>query len=283
MKKLFFVACLALSACKTVQVVEDVTAPSLPAEDFVVVSQNLTQVDVKYTGSVEAGTDALVVESAKWEFVVDGAVKRSGENKLNLTAAAGQKVDFALSESLTYVTNEEELKAMDTRGGSLLLALRGTLILKVTEPQRGEVPASVKTVELPFAKSKEVRTPRLPHLKLIDFDAGRFSEVEVQATFHLGVVNPNPFPVSMTGIEFSVTFAGKEVNKGTLGAGDKVTAASTGVFDVTATLNEESHGKDAGKIVKSLVVPYVLSASLKTGLSSENLESKGDIKLKPTK
>lgn len=283
MKKLLVVALFVLSACKTVQVVEDATPPSLPAEDFVVVSQNLTQVDVKYTGSVEAGTDALIVEAAKWEFVVDGAVKRSGENKLNLAAAAGQKVDFGLSESLTYVTNEEELKAMDTRGGSLLLALRGTLILKVSEPQRGEVPASVKTVELPFAKSKEVRTPRLPHLKLIDFDAGRFSEVEVQATFHLGVVNPNPFPISMTGIEFSVTFAGRAVNKGTLGAGDKVTAASTGVFDVTATLNEESHGKEAGKIVKSLVVPYVLSASLKTGLSSESLESKGDIKLKATK
>ena len=62
MKKLLVVALFALSACKTVQVVEDATPPSLPAEDFVVVSQNLTQVDVKYTGSVEAGTDALITD-----------------------------------------------------------------------------------------------------------------------------------------------------------------------------------------------------------------------------
>ena len=277
------VATLALASlvsCKTVQVAEDVTPPSLPAEDFVVVTQNLTQVDVKYTGSIEAGSDAITVESAKWEFVVDGTVKRSGEDKLGLSAPAGQKVDFTLSESLTYVKDEEELKAMDARGGSLLLAMRGTLMLKVSEPARGDAPASTKTVELPFARSREVRTPRLPHLKMIEFEAGRFSEVEVQATFHLGVVNPNPFQVSMSGIDYAVTLSGKEVSKGTIGAGERVSPASTGVFDVTATLNEESHGKEAGKIVKTAVVPYVLSGTLKTVLFSETIESKGDIKLK---
>lgn len=284
MRSLALVAALVvISSCKTVAVVEDVTPPALPVEDFSVVTQNLTHVDVKYVGSVEAGTDPVTVEAAKWEFVVDGAVKNSGTSTLNLTAAPGQKVDFSLAETLNYVKDEAELKAMDSRGGSLLLALRGTLVLKVSEPARGEAPASVKTVELPFAKSKEVRTPRLPHLKMIEFEAGRFSEVEVQSTFHLGVVNPNPFQISIQGIEYAVTLSGKEVSKGVLGTGEKVTAASTGVFDVQATLNEESHGKEAAKIVKGLVVPYVLKASLTTSLSAESLENKGDIKLKAQK
>lgn len=284
MRKTILVSFLVLAACKTApEVVAEVTPPSVPAEDFVVVTQSLTQVDVKYTGTIAAGSDAITVEKARWEFVVDGAVKRSGEDKLGLAAAAGQTVDFALDESLTYVKDEEELKAMDARGGSLLLALRGTLVVTVPVAASGDQPAGTRTVELPFARSREVKTPRLPHLKLIEFEAGRFSENEVQATFHLGVVNPNNFQIAIAGIDYTASLAGKEVAKQTIGAGERVTQASTGVFDITATLNEETHGKDAAKIVKSLIVPWVLKSSLRAQLYSEELESKGDIKLNASK
>ncbi len=274
MKRASLALVLLLAACKTApEVVAAAPPPTLPQEDFNVVTQSLTSVEVKYTGSVQAAGDDLVIERAAWEFVVDGAVKRSGETKLGGAGKAGELVKFELDESLVYVKDEEELKTMDARGGSLLLALRGTLFIK----------AGAQTFEVPFAKSREVRTPRLPHLKLIEFEAGRFSEVEVQATFHLGVVNPNPFQVSLSGLDYSVTMAGKEVSKGTLGLGDRVSPASTGVFDVTATLNEESHGKEAAKIVKSRVVPYVLTSTLRAQLYSETLESNGEIKLTATR
>ena len=284
MKRTVVVMLLSLAACKSgPEVVADVTPPTLPQEDFVVVTQSLTQVDIKYTGTVTAGTEPITIDKAVWEFVVDGAVKRSGEDKLNLTAAAGENLAFELDESLTYVKDEEELKAMDARGGSLLIAMRGTLHVTVPVPASGDQKAGTRSIELPFAKAKEVKTPRLPHLKLIEFEAGRFSENEVQAVFHLGVVNPNNFQVSLLGLDYAVTLAGKEVAKGTLGAGDRVSQASTGVFDITATLNEETHGKEATKIVKALVIPYVLKSSLRTQLYSEDLESKGDIKLKASK
>ncbi len=284
MNRALLTSVLVFAACKTApEVVADVTPPSVPQEEFVVVTQNLTQVDIKYTGTVAAGSEAVTVEKAAWEFVVDGTVKRSGEHQLGLSATAGQTVQFALAESLTYVKDDEELKAMDTRGGSLLLAMRGTLFISVPVAAVGDQPAGTRTVELPFAKSKEVKTPRLPHLKLIEFEAGRFSENEVQAVFHVGVVNPNNFQISLTGLDYAVTLSGKEVAKGTLGAGDRVSQASTGVFDITATLNEETHGKDAAKIVKGLLIPYVLKSSLRTQLHSEDLESKGEIKLKASK
>lgn len=284
MRALALATVFVVAACKSAPEVRPESAPpTLPQEDFVVVTQSLTQVDVKYTGTVAAADDAVTVEAAKWEFVVDGTVRRSGEKPLGVAVAAGQQATFALEESLTYVKDAEELKAMDARGGSLLLAMRGTLLVRVPVPAVGEQPAGSRTVELPFARSREVRTPRLPHLKLVEFEAGRFSEVEVQATFHLGVVNPNPFQVSLQGLDYAVTMAGKEVTKGTLGAGERVLPASTGVFDVTGTLNEETHGKDAAKIVKSLTVPYVLTGTLRAQLYDEALESKGDIKLKPAK
>ncbi len=284
MKRSIVALVLSLAACKTApEVVADVTPPTVPQEEFTIVTQSLSQVDVKYDGVIEAGSEDLTVESAKWEFVVDGVVKESGVAKLGLAAAAGQKTQFALTESLNYVKTHEELEAMDARGGSLLLAMRGTLVVSVPVPAAGDKPAGKRTVELPFAKSREVRTPRLPHFKVIDFDAGRFSDTEVQATFHLGVENLNPFQLSLSGIDYSVLLGGKEVSKGTIGAGERVLAASTGVFDVTATLNEESHGKDAAKIVKSLVVPYVLTGTVRAQLYAEPLEKRGDIKLKAQK
>jgi LEA14-like dessication related protein len=280
MKRTLLVVVLAFGACKTgPQVVDEVPPPTVAQEDFTVVNQSLTQCDVKYGGTIAAGGAAISVKKAHWEFVVDGVVMRSGDVGLNLSAAAGATADFSLQESLTYVKDEDDLKAMDTRGGSLLLALRGTLVVVVEAT--GAVPSS--TLELPFAKSREVRTPRLPHLKLIEFEAGRFSDVEVQATFHLGVVNPNPFQISLAGIDYGVKLGAKEVSKGTIGAGERVSAASTGVFDVTATLNEETHGNGAAKIVKSLVVPYELKASLRAALYTETIDGQGSIKLKPNK
>ena len=139
MRQTFLVSMMVLAACKSApDVVADVTPPSVPQEDFVVVTQSLTQVDIKYTGTVAAGSDPVTVEKATWEFVVDGTVKHSGETKLGLATAAGQTVDFTLADSLTYVKDEEELRAMDTRGGSLLLAMRGSLVITVPEAAVGD-------------------------------------------------------------------------------------------------------------------------------------------------
>jgi len=151
MKRLVLGSLLIFAACKSApEVVVDVTPPSLPQEDFVVVTQSLTQVDIKYTGTIAAGDEAISVEKAVWEFVVDGTIKRSGEARLSVSAPAGQIVEFALSESLTYVKDEEELKAMDARGGSLLLAMRGTLFVTVPVAANGDKPASKRTIELPL-------------------------------------------------------------------------------------------------------------------------------------
>ncbi len=155
-------AALVLAACATTpQTRDEGTPPTVPSEDFAVVTQNLTSVDIRYTGTVLAGSEPVTVQKAKWEFVVEGEVKRSGEAQLNLTAAAGQKVDFSLSETLNYVKDQAELEAMDTRGGSLLLAMRGTLFVTVPTAATPQTPASTRVIEVPFAKSKDVRTPRL--------------------------------------------------------------------------------------------------------------------------
>jgi LEA14-like dessication related protein len=275
---------LCLAGCATAPAVApEVAAPTLPGQELQVVSQSLTECTVKFDGVVQADAQAVKLEKARWEFVVDGAVVKSGELALGASVNPGEKAEFSLAQTVTYVKSAEELRAMDTRGGSLLLAVRGAVVATVTQPAVGEAPATTKTVELEFARSKEVKTPRLPHVKVVDFEAGRFSESEVQAVFHVGVVNPNNFTLTMTGLKFALSLGDKQVSEGTLGAGDRVAPASTGVFDVTGTMNEETHGKDVKKLIKGLNVPYVLTGTLSTPLYDEALESKGDIKLTASK
>lgn len=278
---------LALAGCKSApETRPEAKPPELPKQDLQVVSQTLTDVSVKITGEVLAGDEALTLTGADVEFVVDGEVRSSKAETLSLSIAPGQTAPFSFDESFTYVKDTEDLKAMDARGGSLLFALRGNLkgtVQRDVTGADGKTSKQAVAIELPFARSREVRTPRLPHLKLGEFEAGRFSESEVQAVFHLQVVNPNPFPVTLSGITYEVSLAGKKVTDGTQGQGIKTAIAATDVFDVTAVMNEETHGKDVKKIIKGLVVPYEVKGEMKTALYSEPLEAKGEIKLKPQK
>lgn len=286
-RALFAAALLCLAGCKSApETKADVKEAELPRQDMQVATQSLTDVTVKLTGEILAGDEALTITGADVEFVVDGNVLSTKAETLSLNIAAGQTAPFGFEESFTYVKDGEDLKAMDARGGSILIALRGNLkgtVQREVAGADGKTAMQAVAVELPFARSREVRTPRLPHLKMGEFEAGRFSESEVQAVFHLLVVNTNNFPVTISGITYEVSLAGKKVAEGTQGVGIKTAVAATDVFDVTAQMNEESHGKDVKKLIKGLVVPYEVKAELKTPLYSEPLSAKGDIKLTVSK
>jgi LEA14-like dessication related protein len=279
-------AVVSFTACKSVpEARPEAKPPELPKQEMQIVTQTLTDVTVKLSGEVLGGDEALSITGADVEFVVDGNVLSKKREALSLSLTAGQAAPFDFEESFTYVASADDLKAMDTRGGSLLIALRGNLTGTVQREVMvdGKATMQAVAVELPFARSREVRTPRLPHVKLGEAEAGRFSESEVQAVFRLHVVNPNPFPITLSSITYTVTMAGKKVAEGTQGAGIKTAVSATDVFDVTASMNEESHGKDVKKIIKGLVVPYEVVGELKTALYSEPLSAKGEFKLKASK
>lgn len=245
--------------------------PEVPSQELQV-TQSLTDFNLKFVGKV-TGPDGAKVESASWELVVDGKVVNSGTAPVGATISGGAPADFSFSVSTKYVSSADELTAMDARGGSLLVALRGKLSLK----------AGDSALEAPFARSREVRVPRLPHMKLQELEGARFSESEAGITFHLGVNNPNPFEIHVSQIAYEVTIAGKSVEKDVIGRGERVSPASTGVFDVEVKVEEATHGKDAAKLIKSQVLPYVVTGTLQADLFSEPFEFKGDLKLNVTK
>jgi hypothetical protein len=264
-------AVFALAACKGAPEVKPVGAPELTSQELAV-QQDLTDFAVKFAGKMKS-PDAALIEKADWEFVVDGKVVQSGSQPLKVEVAAGAESPFEMNATAKYVQSADELKAMDGRGGSLLAALRGKLSVR-----RG-----TKVEQLEFAKSREVRVPRLLHVKVQSIDGARYSPDEASILFSVGVVNPNPFPVRINGVDYKLTIAGKQLSEGTLGKGEKVEPSSTGVFEVQVAVNQETHGKDVAKLIKSLVLPYQVVGELKGELFAEAYDLKGEIKLNVSK
>ena len=259
-----------LVGCKSAAPVATGAGPELPTQELQV-SQSLTEMKLTFAAKL-IGPEGARADTASWELVVDGKVVNSGVAPVNATVTNGS-ADVTFSTSSKYVNNAEELKAMDTRGGSLLVALRGKLNLKSGE----------STLEVPFARSREVRVPRLPHMKMQEMEGARFHETEAGITFHLGVVNPNPFEIYVAQIAYDVQVAGKPVEKDVIGRGERVSPASTGVFDVEVKIEEATHGKDVAKLIKSQVLPYAVTGTLTAELFTESFDFKGDLKLNVSK
>ena len=260
-------------ACATAPVKEAVAPPELPDQDLKVLSQNLTDFDVAEQSKLVCH-EAVTGKSATYELVVDGKVMASGTSPLSVSCSPDAPGAFAVEHKGKYVANADELKAMDAKGGSLLVALRGKATFNGPSGD----------VSIDFAHSREMRVPRLPHAVFQEVEAGRSAEDEAVITFRVGVRNPNPFEVVVTAIDYNVTVAGKKVAEGTIGKGERVTPASTGVFDLEAKVSAETHGDaEVRKLIKSRVLPYVITGQMKADLFAEPFEFKGNINLPPSK
>jgi hypothetical protein len=268
------VALLVLAGCKTAPEVKPAAAPpELASQELTIAEQGLTDFTVRLDGQVKS-IDAARLEKANFELVVDGKVVDQGEVTLGLDVPANGTAAFKFEKTSKYVGSSDDLKAMNAKGGSLLVALRG----KATVSRAGQA-----STVLEFAKSREVRVPRLPHVKMHELDAARYGADEASATFFLGVDNPNPFPVKLLGLDYKVSIGGKQMADGTRGSGEKVAASSTGVFEVQVPVNKETFGPDVAKLIKTLTLPYVVTGSIRGDLLDEPYELKGDIKLNQSK
>jgi LEA14-like dessication related protein len=261
------------AGCKTGPEAGPAGAPALVRQEMAIPEQGLTDFRIRFEGDLTSPI-ALTADRATYEVVVEGKVIKSGEAKVALQLAAGETKPFTVEGGSQYVRSAEELKEVSAKGGTLLAAIRGKLY--VTD-------ANGKKHELDFARSRDIRVPRLPTVKLHELDGARYSAEEVNAVFYLGVVNPNPFPIRLAGLKYTVKMAGKQLADGTIGAGEKVDPAATGVFEVHADFNKQSFGADAPKVIKSHNIPYEISGELTSELVKEPYELKGDMKLNVSK
>ncbi|MDY7226551.1 LEA type 2 family protein [Hyalangium rubrum] len=242
--------------------------PTLALQETTVASQGLTDATVRYAGQVVSPSPG-VLEKADYELVSDGQVVKTGTAALNVPLTAGQPTAFSFEERAAYVRGSEDLKAMSERGGTLLMALRGTLTVR-----------SGQTVEtLPFAASRAVRVPRLPEVVVESLDAARYSAEEVNLTLRLGVKNPNPFPLRLEGLRYTLSVAGKPLDEGTLAKADTVDASATGVYPLEASVTAATLGPEAKALIAKGTLPYQVKGEVKGPLLSLPYTLEGSVKL----
>ena len=230
--------------------------------------QSLTDFQLTFTGQLESEQPATI-EKANWEMVVEGNVVKSGEQPLNIEVTPGQPASFTLEANGSYVGSAEELKAMSERGGSLLTALRGDLLVR-----QGQA-----THKIPFARSREVRTPRLPTVRMGDLYPARYSDDEANITFYLRVMNPNPFPLRIQDLGYKIVVADKQIADGTRARGDAIDPAAMGEFDIQVSINKETMGPDVRKLIKSATLPYKVEGELKGELFTVPYSLDGVVRL----
>jgi LEA14-like dessication related protein len=270
--RLSMLAVLTFGACKTAEVRPDVPPPTFPTLELAVASQSLTDFKVRLTAKVES-SEPVRLEKADYELVVDGRVVKSGSAPMSVAVAPGSPGEVLLEQGATYVVHPVEGDSPPPEGTQFLAALRGNFIFRAGE----------KTVTVPFARSREIREPRTPRMKLSEIKAARYAENESEVTLRLGVQNPNPYEIAISSLKYTVTIAGKPVADNSVGQGERVSAAGTAVFDAQIMVNETTHGKDVVKLIKSLTLPYVVSGKLLTGKSDVDFNFNGDLKLNVSK
>jgi LEA14-like dessication related protein len=263
----------ALAGCSSRPLAGPQGAPPVLASQELDVVQDIATFHLTFTGTVSS-EEAATVERAKWEMVVDGEVKQSGEEPVGAQVAPGGTASFEVKVKTQYVSSPEELQAMNERGGSLLTALRGTL----------HVRSGGRTHELEFGRAREVRTPRLPSVKMQSLDAARYSDDEANLIFYLGIVNPNPFFMSVNGLDYKITVAGKELGSGTRARADKVTPSATGVYEIQHSITPATLQMDA-KEVRALIkrgqLPWMVEGQLRADLFAIPYKLEGVVQLPP--
>jgi hypothetical protein len=246
--------------------------PVLALQEATVPTQNLTEATVHYAGQVVSPVPG-VLEKADYELVSEGQVVKTGSASLNVPLTVNQPTAFSFQERAAYVRGPEDLKALSEKGGTMLLALRGTLTVRSGQ--------DVQT--LPFAASRSVRVPRLPQVLIESLDAARYSSTEVNLTLRVGVKNPNPFPLRLDQLGYTLLVGGKSLGEGTLTKADTVDASATGVYPLEASVSPATWGSDVKGLISKGVLPYTLKGELTGPLLKVPYSLDGSVKLNVSK
>ncbi len=265
---LLALTCLPPGCASTPSPAASAAPASLTSEEASVASQGLTEVALRYSGQLTSPGPA-VVEKADYEVVADGQVVKTGTAPLGVTLAPDMATPFSFQADAAYVRTPEDLQALSQRGGTLLVALRGTLTVRAG--------GAVQT--LPFAASRPVRVPRLPVVRVESLEGARYSEEKVDLVLRLGVDNPNPFPLRLDGLTYALSVGGRKLGEGRRGRHDTVDAAATGVYPVEVAVTQETWGPGVKALIATGTLPYVVAGELTGPLVRVPYSLSGDVKL----
>jgi hypothetical protein len=233
-------------------------------------AQTLTTFRLALAGEVESPEVEARLVRADWQLVSEGEVVGKGQTPLDVAVPAGGKAAFTLTQEGRFADSPGELAQLLEKGGTLLAALRGELVL-----ERGG-----KEERLPFGRSRELRVPRLPTVKLEDLEGARYGPERVVVTLSLGVLNPNPFPVRLGSLTWKAELGGKALEEGALGKGGvDVGPSRTRSFELQLELDPQTYGPGAKALIGSRRIPYRIRGAAEGELWAQPFDLRGEVQL----
>jgi Late embryogenesis abundant protein len=222
---------------------------------------------VRLEGEIES-PDRATLEVNRYELVENGRVVKRGQVPIKEPVTPGEITIFHLDESSRFPA-PDELPGPGGRADSALIAVRGKLVLH----REG------RFQELDYAQAKEVRLPRLPSIRVHELDAARYSDKELHVTLRVAVINPNPFPVSLKGVEFVASIATRQIGSGTLANGETIDSSATALFEIGLPITATTYGPDVNQLIRTASFPYKLTGTLKGHSFEAPFELAGNIRI----
>lgn len=257
----------AVAGCKTTSSTPTVKEPAVTWLDLEITDLSFAEYRVRLEGEIESPEPAIL-EVNRFELVENGRVVKRGQVPIKEPITPGEITIFHLDESSLFAAPE----VLPEPGGHVdrtLIAVRGKLVLK-----RGG-----RLQELDYAQAKEVRLPRLPSVQVHELDAARYSDRELRVTLRLALINPNPFPLSLKGLDFVAWVATRQIGKGTLANGETIDPSVTALFEIGLPITATTYGPDVNQLIGATSFPYKLTGTLKGNSFEAPFELAGNIRL----
>jgi hypothetical protein len=261
----------AVAGCKTTSSPVAAKEPAITWLDLEVTDLGFAEYRIRLEGEIES-PDRATLELNRYELVENGRVVKQGQVPIKEPVNPGEITIFHLDESSPFGT-PDALPGPGGRTDSVLISVRGKLVL-----QRGG-----RRQELDYAQAKEVRLPRLPSVRVHELDAARYSDRELHVTLRLAVINPNPFPVALKGLDFVASIAAREIGNGSLGNGETIDPSATALFEIGLPITAKTYGPDVNQLIRTASFPYKLTGTLKGHSFEAPFELAGNIRLGSTK
>ncbi|NJK89020.1 MAG: hypothetical protein HC923_06175 [Myxococcales bacterium] len=107
-----------------------------------------------------------------------------------------------------------------------------------------------------FERNGALKMPNLPKLVINDVQAGRYEDKGIDALFYLRLINENPFGVVVDSATYEVLLDDRSVREGTAGIGIRLPQGSAQEFEVSASVDENTFGKDYVRYLDMSSISY---------------------------
>jgi len=220
--------------------------------DPVVTSQSLSDVALKFPWELDNPTAQKAgVGKITWTLTIDGEAPVSGETVAGVDAAAGAKANGAIEVKAPLSTTEEAFAAHAKKPG-----------LRYTLAARLNVASGTNQEDFEAEWHGEIFGPRKPKVKL-KAEAGRYGDRSFELNFLISLVNPNPFPVTVDGLEYTLFVNDVQISKDLLASNRQIDPSSELQFDVQRFIGKDDLQDLANAMMGMKIIPYHLNGTLK--------------------